>query len=149
MLLLLLHDARIVFDYPMHMVRNSLNYVGWNKRKEVAADLRLVYSAATIDEAEHALADFEDKWNNAYPPIALSWRNNWQRIIPFFDFPLHDLLTTQNHICLYAAIQLASKNRSSSPRLTGCLASKLSKSSPSTNSTRRIWACCLAVPLKR
>ncbi len=39
----------------VHMVRNSLNYVGWNKRKEVAADLRLVYSATTIDAAEQAL----------------------------------------------------------------------------------------------
>lgn len=48
-----------------------------------------------------------------------------------------------------AAIQFASKNLSSSPRLTGCLASNLSKSSPSTSSTRRISACCLAVPLKR
>ena len=47
----------------VHMVRNSLNYVGWNKRKEVAADLRLIYSAATIDEAEQALSTFEDKWN--------------------------------------------------------------------------------------
>jgi len=28
----------------------ALNYVGWNKRKEVAADLRLIYDAATIDE---------------------------------------------------------------------------------------------------
>ena len=36
-----------------HMVRNSLNYVGWNKRKLVAADLKRVYSAATIDKAEH------------------------------------------------------------------------------------------------
>ncbi len=51
------------------MVRNSLNHFGWNKRREVAADLRLVYSAATIDEAEQALADFEDKWNNTYPSI--------------------------------------------------------------------------------
>lgn len=53
----------------VHMVCNNLNYIGWNKRKEVAADLRLIYSAATIDEVEHALADFEDKWNNAYPLI--------------------------------------------------------------------------------
>lgn len=45
----------------VYIVRNSLNYVGWNKRKEVAADLCLVYSAATIDEAEHALTEFEDK----------------------------------------------------------------------------------------
>jgi hypothetical protein len=49
----------------------------------------------------------------------------------------------------YAAIQFASKNLSISPRLTGYLASNLSKSSPSTSSTHRILACCLAVPLKR
>jgi putative transposase len=39
----------------VHMVRNSLNYVGWNKRRQVAADLKLIYSAATVDEAEQYL----------------------------------------------------------------------------------------------
>ena len=102
----------------VHMVRNSLNYVGWNKRKEVAADLRLVYSAATIDEAEHALADFEDKWNNAYPPIALSWRNNWQRIIPFFDYPpeIRRIIYTTNAIeSVNMSLRKVSKNRGSFP----------------------------------
>ena len=102
----------------VHMVRNSLNYVGWNKRKEVAADLRLVYSAATIDEAEHALADFEDKWNTAYPPIALSWRNNWQRIIPFFDYPpeIRRIIYTTNAIeSVNMSLRKVSKNRGSFP----------------------------------
>ena len=102
----------------VHMVRNSLNYVGWNKRKEVAADLRLVYSAATIDEAEHALADFEDKWNNTYPPIALSWRNNWQRIIPFFDYPpeIRRIIYTTNAIeSVNMSLRKVSKNRGSFP----------------------------------
>lgn len=102
----------------VHMVRNSLNYVGWNKRKEVAADLRLVYSAATIDEAEHALADFEDKWNNAYSPIALSWRNNWQRIIPFFDYPpeIRRIIYTTNAIeSVNMSLRKVSKSRGSFP----------------------------------
>ena len=102
----------------VHMVRNSLNYVGWNKCKEVAADLRLVYSAATIDEAEQALADFEDKWNNAYPPIARSWRNNWQRIIPFFDYPpeIRRIIYTTNAIeSVNMSLRKVSKNRGSFP----------------------------------
>ena len=102
----------------VHMVRNSLNYVGWNKRKEVAADLRLVYSAATIDEAEQALADFEDKWNNAYSPIALSWRNNWQRIIPFFDYPpeIRRIIYTTNAIeSVNMSLRKVSKSRGSFP----------------------------------
>lgn len=102
----------------VHMVRNSLNYVGWNKRKEVAADLRLVYSAATIDEAEQALADFEDKWSNDYPPIALSWRNNWQRIIPFFDYPpeIRRIIYTTNAIeSVNMSLRKVSKSRGSFP----------------------------------
>ena len=102
----------------VHMVRNSLNYVGWNKRKEVAADLRLIYSAATIDEAEQALSDFEDKWNNAYPPIALSWRNNWQRIIPFFDYPpeIRRIIYTTNAIeSVNMSLRKVSKSRGSFP----------------------------------
>lgn len=43
----------------VHMVRNRLNYVGWNKRKALAADLKLTYSSATLAEAEMALLDFE------------------------------------------------------------------------------------------
>src|SRR5213075_811154 len=36
----------------VHLVRYSLNFVGWKQRKEVAADLKLVYTSATEAEAE-------------------------------------------------------------------------------------------------
>ena len=42
--------------YIVHMVRHSLNYVSWKRRKEVAADLRHIYQAATAREAEQRLA---------------------------------------------------------------------------------------------
>jgi len=84
----------------VHMVRNSLNYVGWNKRGLVATDLKRVYSASTADEAEQYLTEFEVKWDDAYPPIAKSWRNNWMRIIPLFDYPpeIRKIIYTTNAI---------------------------------------------------
>jgi putative transposase len=71
----------------VHMVRNSLNFVPWKAQKEVAADLKLIYSAATADEAELRLSEFEAKWDKQYQPIGQSWRRNWARVVPFFDYP--------------------------------------------------------------
>ena len=45
----------------VHMVRHSLNYVSWKRRKEVAADLRRIYAAATLEEAELMLGESEEK----------------------------------------------------------------------------------------
>jgi putative transposase len=102
----------------VHLVRNSLNYVGWNKRKEVAADLRRIYTAATVDEAEQHLVAFEEKWNNAYPSIAKSWRNHWERVIPFFAFPpeIRKIIYTTNAIeSVNMSLRKVTKNRSSFP----------------------------------
>jgi putative transposase len=70
----------------VHLVRNSLNWVSWKERKEVAADLRPVYTAATVDEASTALDAFALKWDRQYPQMAKSWRSNWARVIPFFAY---------------------------------------------------------------
>jgi transposase-like protein len=72
----------------VHMVRNSLSYVSYKDRKAVAADLRLVDTASTETEAEQQLMRFADKWDKQYPTISKSWLNHWQRIIPFFAFPV-------------------------------------------------------------
>lgn len=73
--------------YIVHMVRNSLNFVPWKMQKEVAADLKLIYTASTVELAEHRLGEFEKKWDKDYPSIGLSWRRNWARAIPFFRLP--------------------------------------------------------------
>jgi transposase-like protein len=84
----------------VHMVRHSLNYVPWKRRAEVAADLKRVYTATTADEAEQRLGEFEEKWDKDYLPIGQSWRRNWERIIPFFDFPpeIRKVIYTTNAI---------------------------------------------------
>ena len=45
----------------VHMVRNSLRFVPWKQRKEVARDLRTIYQAASSEQAEQALMDFSEK----------------------------------------------------------------------------------------
>jgi putative transposase len=84
----------------VHMVRYSLNYVAWNAREQVARDLKRIYQAATVSEAEYELNAFESKWDRIYPPIGQSWRRNWQRIIPFFEYPpeIRKVIYTTNAI---------------------------------------------------
>ncbi len=71
----------------VHLVRNSLSYVSYKHRKAVAADLRLIYTSSTADEAEQQLVNFAETWDKQYPTISKSWLTHWQRIIPFFAFP--------------------------------------------------------------
>jgi len=102
----------------VHLVRYSLNYVSWKLRKAVAADLRTIYAAATVEEAEARLAEFEEKWGEAYPSIVLSWRRNWERIIPFFDYPaeIRKVIYTTNAIeSVNMSLRKITKNRGSFP----------------------------------
>jgi len=71
----------------VHMIRNSLRFVSYKDRKAVAKDLRPVYTATSREEAQVALDAFEQKWARRYPMIAASWRSNWERVVPFLDFP--------------------------------------------------------------
>ncbi len=84
----------------VHMIRNSTRYVSWKDRKKVAKDLKPVYTAVDRDEAELALAEFEETWGRQYPMITQSWRSNWERVVPFLDFPpdLRRILYTTNAI---------------------------------------------------
>ena len=102
----------------VHMVRHSLNFVTWKRRKEVAADLKRIYQSATADEAELRLGEFEERWDDEYLPIGQSWRRNWIRIIPFFDFPaeIRKVVYTTNAIeSVNMSLRKITKNRGSFP----------------------------------
>lgn len=71
----------------VHKIRSSLRYVPWKERKAVAADLRAIYGAVTLNEAENALARFSQKWDTKYPAISPRWRADWERLTVFFDYP--------------------------------------------------------------
>ncbi|HHL2048995.1 IS256 family transposase [Klebsiella pneumoniae] len=102
----------------VHMVRHSLNYVSWKRRAEVAADLKRIYQSSTAEEAELRLGEFEDKWDEDYLPIGQSWRRNWARITPFFDFPpeIRKVIYTTNAIeSVNMSLRKITKNRGSFP----------------------------------
>jgi transposase-like protein len=102
----------------VHMVRHSLHYVSWKRRKEVAADLRRIYTAATVEEAERMLGEFEDRWDGEYLPIGQSWRRNWSRLTPFFDYPpeIRKVIYTTNAIeSVNMSLRKLTKNRGSFP----------------------------------
>lgn len=102
----------------VHLVRNSLNYVSWKMRKQVADDLKRIYQSATVDEAEQRLVEFEVQWDEAYPSIAQIWRRNWDRIIPFFAYPpeIRKIIYTTNAIeSVNMSLRKITKNRGSFP----------------------------------
>ena len=84
----------------VHMVRHSMNYVSWKRRAEVALDLKRIYTSTTVAEAESELTAFESKWDAEYAPIGQSWRRNWSRLTPFFDYPreIRKVIYTTNAI---------------------------------------------------
>jgi len=84
----------------VHMIRNSMRFVGWAQRKAVCAELRNVYAAPTEQAGLAELDAFEAKYAQRLPAIASSWRSNWERVRPFFDFPadLRRLIYTTNAI---------------------------------------------------
>ncbi|MCK4621081.1 MAG: IS256 family transposase [Desulfuromonadales bacterium] len=102
----------------VHMVRHSLNYVSWKQRKEVAADLKTIYQAPTVEQAEIQLEQFEAKWNASHPAIGKSWRRNWERITPLFSYPpeIRKAIYTTNAIeSVNMSLRKVTKNRGSFP----------------------------------
>jgi putative transposase len=102
----------------VHQVRGSLNYVSWKQRKEVAADLKPVYQASTVEEAEQRLDEFGAKWDGTYPTISQMWRRNWEHLTPFFAYPadIRKVIYTTNAVeSLNMSLRKVIKTRGSFP----------------------------------
>ncbi|MHC8306101.1 IS256 family transposase [Pseudomonas sp. PB3P13] len=85
----------------VHLIRNSLDYAAWDKRRELAKALKPVYQAVTAEAAEQALDAFENgPWGKQYPTVVAAWRRAWDRVIPFFVFPpaIRKVIYTTNAI---------------------------------------------------
>lgn len=70
----------------VHKVRASLKYVSYKDKRAVANDLKKIYQASTLELAEQALEDFDTTWGEQFAAIVRSWRLDWVKIIPFFDY---------------------------------------------------------------
>lgn len=84
----------------VHQIRNSIKYVPWNDRKLFLADLKLVYKAVNLEEAELQFQAFKDKWSSKYPYAIRSWEANWKELTAYFEYPpeMRKIMYTTNTI---------------------------------------------------
>ncbi len=84
----------------VHQIRNSLKFVPYKDRKEVATDLKLIYTSVSVEEAELELINFSEKWDSKYSMISKQWRNNWSNLTLFLEYPpeIRKVIYTTNAI---------------------------------------------------
>ena len=102
----------------VHQIRNAGKYVVWKDKKQFSADMKLIYSAATKELAAQELKPFEETWGGKYPYAVKSWKNNWDDLTAFFEFPLEirKIIYTTNLIeNLNGKIRKYTKNKLSFP----------------------------------
>lgn len=72
----------------VHQIRNSCKYVVWKDRKEFCADLKNIYAATNVDQAQEALLAMDLKWGSKYKYAIQSWQKNWENLVQYFNYPL-------------------------------------------------------------
>jgi putative transposase len=84
----------------VHQIRNSTRYISYKELKEFTSDLKKVYNAITLEQAENNLLLFEEKWGKKYMAVVKSWRDNWLELTTYFkyDQSIRKLIYTTNHI---------------------------------------------------
>ena len=84
----------------IHRLRNSSKYVSYKDLKALMSDLKAVYAAVDEQAALDALETFAQNWDNKYPKIAKSWRENWTNLSTYFKYPqeVRRLIYTTNTI---------------------------------------------------
>jgi len=102
----------------VHQIRNSLKFVSYKDRREIAKDLKSIYQADTEELALQNLEYFNDKWSKKYPHIYDSWKRNWDELSTFFKYPkaVRKLIYTTNPIeSLNSIIKRKTKQKGSFP----------------------------------
>ena len=84
----------------VHQIRSSTKYVSYKDIKKLVADLKLIYTAVTLQEAEQNLRQFADTWRKQYPSCVRSWEENWEVLSIFFEYPpeIRKIIYTTNII---------------------------------------------------
>jgi putative transposase len=84
----------------VHQIRNSTKFVPYKDRKSVCADLKKIYGAVNLDDAEYAKEEFREKWDKKYPAILRSWDTNWSELTTFFEYPeqIRHMIYTTNAV---------------------------------------------------
>jgi putative transposase len=102
----------------VHLVRSSLRFVPYKDRRQVAKDLKAIYTATDRDHAWEQLERFAETWDPKHPMISASWTEHWEQIVPFLSFPpdvRRAVYTTNTIEALNRQIRKIIKTRGSFP----------------------------------
>ncbi|MEA5406113.1 IS256 family transposase, partial [Arcicella sp. DC2W] len=102
----------------VHQIRNACKYVSYKDRKDFSQDMKNIYTAPTKQAAQAALEDFANKWQAKYLYAIKSWKDNWDELTVFFDFPveIRSIIYTTNLIeNLNGKIRKYTRNKLSFP----------------------------------
>ena len=84
----------------VHQIRNSIRYISYKDVREFTSDLKEMYNAPTLEQAEFKLDELEEKWGKKYMAVINSWRSNWNELTTYFkyDTKIRKLIYTTNPI---------------------------------------------------
>lgn len=84
----------------VHQLRHSSKYVSYKDLKALMADLKAGLAAVDEPSALAALDTFSERWDQKYPKISQSWRENWANLSTYFKYPqeVRRLIDTTNTI---------------------------------------------------
>jgi putative transposase len=84
----------------VHVVRNAMRFISYGDRKKVAASMRAIYTAPSIEAAEVAFKEFDQTFGRQYPGAIEVWKRAWNEFTPFLDYPpeLRKVVYTTNTI---------------------------------------------------
>ncbi|QNO13285.1 IS256 family transposase [Alkalicella caledoniensis] len=134
----------------IHQIRNSMKYVSYKEMKQVMVDLKKVYQALTLDEAEYAFEEFKEKWGKKHPIIIKSWEKNWDELTVYFKYPneIRKLIYTTNTIEAYhRQLRKVTKTKTSYPNdeaLEKILYLATMEISKKWTQPLRIWKQCIS-----
>ena len=102
----------------VHMIRNSTRYVIYKDRKELCTELKKIYGASCEREGMQELEKFAEKWDRKYPSISKSWKENWENLNEFFNYPeyIRKVIYTTNAIeSLNSSLRKVTQKRAAFP----------------------------------
>lgn len=84
----------------IHQIRNSFKYIASKDQKDFMKELKPVYNSPTEEKALYELDKLEIKWAKKYPIVIKQWRDNWNELSTYFQFPqeIRTMIYTTNAV---------------------------------------------------
>ena len=84
----------------IHQIRNTMKYVTTKERAAFMNDLKKVYKAVTLEQAELEFEKVKDLWANKYSKVIQSWEDNWLELTAYFSYPteIRKIIYTTNTV---------------------------------------------------